>query len=72
MARTRIGSPFVIAGMEAVLAAAPEARVAGYEANGGFLLGFAAEAPAGVLAPLMTRDSLLPILAPLVAARGAG
>ncbi|MFV0492620.1 MAG: phosphomannomutase [Pseudorhodobacter sp.] len=64
--RTRIGSPFVIAGM------AGQARAVGYEANGGFLLGFAAEAPAGVLAPLATRDSLLPMLAPLSRARAAG
>ena len=61
--RTRIGSPYVIAGMEAAPAA-----VAGYEANGGFLLGFAATGPAGPLPPLMTRDSLLPILMPLAAA----
>lgn len=64
--RTRIGSPFVIAGMAA------GGRVVGYEANGGFLLGFAATLPGGLLAPLATRDSLLPILAPLVAARGKG
>ncbi len=65
--RTRIGSPFVIAGM-----AAAGGRVAGYEANGGFLLGFTADLAGGPLAPLATRDSLLPILAPLVAAREAG
>ncbi|MFN3548814.1 MAG: phosphomannomutase [Mesorhizobium sp.] len=69
---TRIGSPFVIAGMEALLAADPAIRVVGFEANGGFLLGFSAKGPAGELAPLMTRDSLLPMLAPLVAARAAG
>ncbi|MEL6450278.1 MAG: phosphomannomutase [Pseudomonadota bacterium] len=62
---TRIGSPFVIAAMEDVLAADPADAVVGYEANGGFLLGFAAEGPAGPLAPLMTRDCLLPMLAPL-------
>ncbi|ETX10765.1 phosphomannomutase [Roseivivax halodurans JCM 10272] len=67
--RTRIGSPYVIAAMEAALAADPAARVVGYEANGGFLLGFEAPGPAGTLAPLMTRDCLLPILAPLAAAR---
>lgn len=66
--RTRIGSPFVIAEM----AAAADRRVAGYEANGGFLLGYEATGPAGPLAPLMTRDSLLPIVAPLAAARAAG
>lgn len=70
--RTKIGSPFVIAGMEAALAAAPQARVVGYEANGGFLLGFTAEGPAGRLPALMTRDSHLPIIAPLVAAGRMG
>ncbi len=72
VSRTRIGSPHVIAGMEARLAKTPAARVVGYEANGGFLLGFAANGPAGELAPLMTRDSLLPILAPLALARSRG
>lgn len=67
--RVRIGSPFVIAGMAA---AGAGARVAGYEPNGGFLLGFAAAGPSGPLAPLMTRDCLLPMLAPLAAARAAG
>lgn len=62
--RTRIGSPHVIAGMEAAMAD-PRARTVGFEANGGFLLGFQAAGPAGPLAPLMTRDALLPILAPL-------
>jgi phosphomannomutase len=66
--RTRIGSPYVIAGMEAL----PGKNVVGYEANGGFLLGFSARRDGRVLAPLMTRDSLLPIIAPLAAAREAG
>lgn len=65
--RTKIGSPFVIAAMEEA-----GGRVVGYEANGGFLLGFDADCGAGVLPALMTRDSLLPIVAPLVAARRAG
>lgn len=65
--RTRIGSPFVIAAM-----AAAGGRVAGYEANGGFLLGFAAEGPAGPIAPLMTRDSLLPMVSVLSEARRTG
>jgi len=67
--RTRIGSPYVIAAMEEALAADPAARVVGYEANGGFLLGFEAQGPAGPLAPLATRDSVLPIVAPLARAR---
>ena len=70
--RTKIGSPFVIAAMAARTAARPGTRVVGYEANGGFLLGFTAAGPAGPLPPLMTRDCLLPIVAPLAAARAAG
>ncbi|MBV2359528.1 phosphomannomutase [Thalassococcus sp. CAU 1522] len=69
---TRIGSPYVIAGMTAALAENDASKVAGYEANGGFLLGFEADGPKGRLAPLMTRDCLLPIVAPLAAARAQG
>lgn len=58
--RTRIGSPYVIAQMEELQAFGR--RVAGYEPNGGFLLGW--EARPG-LKPLMTRDSALPLLAML-------
>lgn len=67
--RTKIGSPYVIAAMEAARASSPDVRIVGYEANGGLLLGFNADGPAGSIAPLMTRDSLLPIIAPLAAAR---
>lgn len=62
--RSRIGSPYVISGMEKA-----GGRVAGYEANGGYLLGFEATAPAGPIAPLWTRDCFLPIIAPLALAR---
>ncbi|MEM6891946.1 MAG: phosphomannomutase [Pseudomonadota bacterium] len=62
--RTPIGSPFVIDGMQGA------SRAVGYEANGGFLLGFTADGPNGVLAPLLTRDCVLPLIAPLVAAEG--
>ncbi|WP_375258600.1 phosphomannomutase [Citreimonas sp.] len=72
VARTRIGSPYVIEAMEQAVAAEPAARVVGYEANGGFLLGFEAEGPEGRLAPLPTRDCLLPILAPLAHATEGG
>lgn len=65
--RTRIGSPFVIAGM-----AANQGHTVGYEANGGFLLGFEATGPAGPLPPLLTRDCLLPIIAPLAMAKARG
>ncbi|MCV3273788.1 phosphomannomutase [Roseobacter sinensis] len=63
---TRIGSPYVIAAME------EGGKVVGYEANGGFLLGFAAQGPAGVLAPLVTRDCTLPLLTVLYASRDGG
>ncbi|MCW1951512.1 MAG: phosphomannomutase [Octadecabacter sp.] len=66
--RTRIGSPYVIAAMEMDGAA----KGVGYEANGGFLLGFMANGPVGPLSPLMTRDCLLPILAPLYLTRKTG
>jgi phosphomannomutase len=66
--RTRIGSPYVIAGMEALR----PAMVVGYEANGGFLTGFTALRQGRSLAALLTRDSLLPIIAPLALARETG
>jgi phosphomannomutase len=69
---TRIGSPHVIAAMEAARVVDGDAAVVGYEANGGFLLGFDAPGPAGRLAPLMTRDCMLPIVAVLAAARAGG
>lgn len=65
--RTRIGSPYVIAGMGEA-----GGKVVGYEANGGFLLGFAAQGPAGPLPPLMTRDAVLPLVVPLMLAKGQG
>lgn len=65
--RTRIGSPFVIAGMNEQAGH----KVVGFEANGGFLLGFDARV-FGVLPSLPTRDCMLPILCTLVAARAFG
>ncbi|OCX66431.1 phosphomannomutase [Thioclava sp. SK-1] len=70
--RTQIGSPFVIAAMETALAHTADIKTVGYEANGGFLLGFAAQGPKGILQPLATRDCLLPILAPLAQAQERG
>lgn len=63
--RTRIGSPYVIAAMMNAAAADSDARVCGYEANGGFLL----QTPVDGLAALPTRDALLPIIAVVAAAR---
>ena len=69
--RTRIGSPYVIAGMEAAQQQVGNI-VVGYEANGGFLLGSDVLLDGQRLAPLPTRDAVLPILALLVMAREKG
>lgn len=69
---TKIGSPFVVAAIEEVLAKNTEARVVGYEANGGFLLGYTHQTNAGELRPLLTRDCALPIVASLASAVRAG
>lgn len=61
--KTRIGSPFVIAGMDAAIAKGKKA-VCGWEANGGFLLG--SDIPG--LKALATRDAFLPLLCALFAA----
>ncbi len=69
--KTRIGSPFVIAGMEAARAQGKRA-VCGWEANGGFLTGSDIARKGKTLAALPTRDALLPIVTVLVAARERG
>lgn len=66
--RTRIGSPFVIAGMQAEVMAGA-ARVVGYEANGGFLTATDLDLDGRALPPLPTRDTLIVILAILAEAR---
>jgi phosphomannomutase len=69
--KTRIGSPFVIAGMMGAEAKGRK-RVCGWEANGGFLAGSDIEKDGRVLKKLATRDAMLPILAVLFAAREQG
>ena len=69
--KTRIGSPYVIAGMEAAAARGKQA-VCGWEANGGFLTGSNLTRHGRVLPPLPTRDALLPIIAVLASCREAG
>ncbi|XYD08932.1 phosphomannomutase [Methylobacterium sp. NMS12] len=66
--RTKVGSPFVIAGMERAMRAG-SGTIVGFEANGGFLLGSDVTLAGGVLAALPTRDAVLPILATLAALR---
>jgi phosphomannomutase len=71
--RTRIGSPYVIAGMEEALSHGQlGAPVVGYEANGGFLLGSDVVQGTSILKALPTRDAVLPMLALLVLARQRG
>jgi len=66
--KTRIGSPYVIAGMDEARRSGRRA-VCGWEANGGFLLGSDIVRDGRTLAALPTRDAILPILAVLFAAR---
>ncbi|TRW98109.1 phosphomannomutase [Candidatus Methylobacter oryzae] len=69
--RTRIGSPYVIAGMGQALAAGSSC-VVGFEANGGFLVGGDLMVGGQPLAALPTRDAVLPALAVLAMARKQG
>ena len=69
--KTKIGSPFVIAGMEAAASKGRRA-ICGWEANGGFLLGSDIVRDGHKLAALATRDALLPVLAVLFAAAEHG
>jgi phosphomannomutase len=62
--RTRIGSPYVIAAMQA----AGGGGVVGYEANGGFLIQTDVERGGRRLAALPTRDALIVVLAVLLSA----
>ena len=65
--KTRIGSPFVIAGMQEARRRGKQ-RVCGWEANGGFLTGSDIERDGATLTALPTRDAILPILGTLFAA----
>jgi phosphomannomutase len=69
VALTRIGSPYVIAEFAELVKGYN--RIAGFEANGGFLLGSDIEFAGKPLAALPTRDAVLPALM-LLAASGQG
>ena len=69
--KTRIGSPFVIAGMQEARRKGKQ-RICGWEANGGFLTGSDIERDGKTLMALPTRDAILPILGTLFAASGKG
>ena len=68
--KTRIGSPFVIAGMQQAAARGRQA-VCGWEANGGFLTATPITRNGRTLPALPTRDALLPIIAVLASARAS-
>jgi len=68
--RTRIGSPYVLDSMAKL--SKRFTRVAGFEANGGFLLGSRLESDGRQLAALPTRDALLPALTLMVMAAQRG
>lgn len=76
--RTRIGSPYVIGGMESVTHldfrqhGNGSPLVVGYEANGGFLLGSDVVRNGVIMTALPTRDAVLPMLALLSMARTRG
>ncbi|MEZ8887934.1 phosphomannomutase [Vibrio sp. 10N.247.311.14] len=64
--RTKIGSPYVIA--EFASLAKTYASIAGFEANGGYLLGSDVQVNGKTLKALPTRDAVLPALMLLAAA----
>lgn len=61
--KTKIGSPYVVKAMQE----AEGDNIVGWEANGGFLTGSVIEKDGRTLAPLPTRDAVLPILCALYA-----
>lgn len=69
--RTRVGSPYVIAGMAQAKTEGADVII-GFEANGGVLLGSDVTRDGRRLDALPTRDALLPILATIALARGSG
>ena len=70
--RTKIGSPFVIEGMQGAVAQGFQ-RVVGYEANGGFLTATDIDLPGGSTLPsLPTRDPIIVQLGVLLSAIDAG
>lgn len=69
--RTRVGSPYVIAGMGEAKSIGARAII-GFEANGGVLLGSDVQRGGKLLAALPTRDAMLPIIASLALAKARG
>jgi phosphomannomutase len=70
--KTKIGSPYVIAAIDGMLAEGRPTPIVGWEANGGFLAGTDIAFGGRTLTALPTRDSTLPIIANLFAAAREG
>ncbi|MEX0615379.1 MAG: phosphomannomutase, partial [Methylophaga sp.] len=66
--RTKIGSPYVVAGMQKAQKENPRASIVGYEANGGFLQLTVINRNGKVLAPLPTRDAIIVALSVILSA----
>lgn len=69
--RTRVGSPYVISGMNEAREAGARS-VIGFEANGGVLLGSDLQREGRPLAAMPTRDAMLPIIASLALVKRSG
>ena len=69
--RTRVGSPYVIAGINEANVVSPQG-IMGFEANGGVLTASNFVLASGELSPLPTRDCFLPILAVLNFSKTSG
>ncbi len=67
VSRTKIGSPYVIAALDELR---PYGKVAGFEANGGFILASDLMINGQYIESLPTRDAVLPVLAVLSACKG--
>ena len=70
--KTKIGSPYVVAALDRLRSGGTCQRIAGWEANGGFLTGSDIALSKATLAALPTRDATLPIVANLAAAAEQG
>nr|WP_321455506.1 phosphomannomutase [uncultured Cohaesibacter sp.] len=69
--RTKVGSPYVIAGMAEAISQGKE-NIVGFEANGGYLTATSINTCQNPLSALPTRDCFLPILATLFSAFANG
>lgn len=70
--KTKIGSPYVIKAMLDKLSEDNRAHVAGWESNGGFLLGSDLEFGDARIKALPTRDAVIPLLCPMLLALREG